>query len=384
MTEHGVGGRLLRVPAVIGGTGTTISGRVLLASLLPAIRELLSMSSAAVGLSLTGFAIVVAFAHFPAGRLADALGHQLVLVSGLDGLAVGATLFATTIGSGQFVATLLVYGLGMGLYMPGAVIALSERCPDRRGVVLGLNSGSAQLGGIAASLLAVAVLSHTAWQDAFVPVLGLVVVLTAVLHLTRCGSYMASTVSLDARATVTRLFSNQSRRRAVLAAGLLMIAMEGATVFLPTFLHVAKSLPTAAANDTFALFLVVGLLVNPIAGRLADRYRPRLTAAVAVVVAVGGVLLLVVAGSQPVLVAGLVLLGVGIARFWPPFNAHLMAVLSDDDRGSQYGAARMCWIVIGSAGPAIVGTIGGAVDYATAFAALGVALCLTCVVLVDS
>ena len=282
-------GRRLRAPAVVLGTGTAVLGRFLLAPLLPAIRDSLVLSSALAGSAVSLFALLSAITHFPAGRLADELSHQTVLIGGLSLLGIGSALLATTITTSQFLIALGLYGLGMGLFMPGGIVHLSAVFPERRGRVLGLNSGAAQLGGIGAALLSTVALARGSWQFAFIPVTGVIVLLTASIHIWRDQAYVVGRVQLDARETFGQLVVDADRRRAVLAAALLMIVMEGGFTFLPTFLRVSKSFPPSLASQAFGLIFVVGLVVNPLAGWGADHYRARTVAAGAVAVGIGGI-----------------------------------------------------------------------------------------------
>jgi len=363
-------GRRLRAPAVVLGTGTAVLGRFLLAPLLPAIRDSLVLSSALAGSAVSLFALLSAITHFPAGRLADELSHQTVLIGGLSLLGIGSALLATTITTSQFLIALGLYGLGMGLFMPGGIVHLSAVFPERRGRVLGLNSGAAQLGGIGAALLSTVALARGSWQFAFIPVTGVIVLLTASIHIWRDQAYVVGRVQLDARETFGQLVVDADRRRAVLAAALLMIVMEGGFTFLPTFLRVSKSFPPSLASQAFGLIFVVGLVVNPLAGWGADHYRARTVAAGAVAVGIGGISTLILSSGTGALLAGIVLLGAGIGGFWPPFNAHLMQVLSADGRDSEYGAARALWVAIGSMGPAVIGVVGGAYGFDIAFVLL--------------
>jgi len=287
------------------------------------------------------------------------------------GLCAGVVLLATSNSALQFVLGVIIYGLGLGLYVPGAIIHLSALFTERRGQVLGLNSGATQLGGIVASLLSGAILTLSDWKFAFIPVFVVLLLLAIIIHWSRREGFEVGTVSLSLRPTLTRLLGHQQRRRVVYAAATFAIAMEGILAFLPTVLQVTKGFPSSLASNTFAGYFVVGLLINPIAGKLADRYRPNLAAAVFVAVAVLGIIALVLADHRPVVLSGVVLFAVGVGGFWPPFNTHLMEVLSSDGRGSEYGAARTVWVGIGSIGPGIVGVVGSWVNYNIGFAILG-------------
>jgi len=209
------------------------------------------------------------------------------------------------------------------------------------------------------------------WKTAFLPISGFLILLGAVVHRYRDHPYVVGYVSLAFRETLGRLVSDGQRVAAILTAVSVMIVMESAIMFLPTFLKVSKGTTPTMAARAFGLFFVVGLVLDPVAGWLGDLVGTRPIAIASITLTAAGLTVLVV-GDGLMLLVGILALGGGIGGFWPAFNALLMTVLSSGGRDSEYGAAKTIWIAVGSVGPGIVGFVGGSYGYDAAFGLLDV------------
>lgn len=166
------------------------------------------------------------------------------------------------------------------------------------------------------------------------------------------------------------MFATRRIRRLVVAFSLLAFANEGAIAFLPTFLQIEKGLAPAFASNAFAAFFVVGMLVNPFAGGLGDRFGPLRVATAAGLVSAAGAGLLVLAEGRPLAFAGVAVLAVGLTANWPVMLAHLMDAVPSSSVGGDFGAVGTVFIAVGSLGPGYVGLVAERAGFESAFAGL--------------
>jgi DHA2 family methylenomycin A resistance protein-like MFS transporter len=114
-------------------------------------------SSAAIGLALSALTLGQILTGPPGGRLGDRRGRRVPVLRGLAVCLVGVTASAVLgdgVASAVLIATLLCFGLGLGLATPSVQTAGMEAAPDSRiGLASGVLSMSRYVGSITASLL---------------------------------------------------------------------------------------------------------------------------------------------------------------------------------------------------------------------------------------
>jgi MFS family permease len=377
-SESTFAGRPERLLALISlGTVAAMGGRLLFAPLLPAIVDDLSISAAQAGVALSVLWACSALVQYPGGRASDELSRKTVLVASIGLMAAGA--FAVSrIGSyhGLLAAT-VCFGVGMGLYVPTSFAHIADLFDRRRGTAFGVNVASVNLGGLLVAVLASVVLAVATWQTAFLAVAVALVPLALAMHLLSDQPYaLGQGIDFQTARTVRRLLGNRALRRTMLAAALVAFCWQSAASFVPTFLLTAKGTTSAFANAAFAGLFLTSLFVNPVAGRLGDRFGHRRVATGGALLGAVGVLVLLAAASRPSLLAGVALLGAGLAAFWPSANTSLMGLFPETNMGGDFGAVRSAYMAFGSLGPAFVGVVASGPGYVPAFAGLGVSLLL--------
>jgi len=110
----------------------------------------LGLDAALVGIVLSAGPLVAALTGVPAGRIADRLGPQPVIILGLAGVAAGCFLLAVmpaTLGIPGYVVPIAVATMGYALFQTANNTAVMADIPaDRRGVVAGMLNLSRNLG----------------------------------------------------------------------------------------------------------------------------------------------------------------------------------------------------------------------------------------------
>ena len=319
-------GRGAPLAAVAAGWFLALGARFVVPSILPTVRADLGFGNATAGLLLTGLWGSYAVMQFPSGLLTDRTGERRILVVAtvLGGVAVAA--LAATGDLVAFAVGVLLFGLGTGLYATPRVMVISRLYPDRSDTALGVVFASGNVGNTLLPAAAGIVATTVGWRLGFValaPVFGLVAVALA-LVVPRDGAGGGAAGS--ARDGVAEL-----RRRPVqiVTAALVLFAFGG--------------------------FFAVGLLAQLVSGGAAAAYGRRTMLVGTVAFAIVGVGVLTALPPTAALVLTPVLgLQLGV---WPVLNAYAYDALSAGARGGGFGFLRSVYLLLGAAGPVVVGTM---------------------------
>lgn len=356
--------------------------RLVLAPMLPSIIEDLSISTAQAGLALSVMWGLGALLQFPGGRFADTFSRKTVLVASPLFLVGGAVLLALAPTFAFFVVGTALVGAATGLYLPTAVVQISDLYKDRQGRAIGLNTGFLNLGGVVAAGLGVYAVANWGWRSAFVAPGVVLLFVATFLHRWHGDVYQYGLVAPELRTTARRLVSITQIRWVLVASMLFAFTWQATTGFLPTYLIIEKGFSPTRATNAFATLFAVGMLINPVAGSLGDRLTYWTVAAGAALVCTVGLVAVVVTNHPWTTLGGVALFAAGLASFWPVIGAQILSVLPEETRAGDYGAVRMLYIGIGSLGPAYVGIVADRFDYTVAFT--GLIVCLTGSLLVST
>mgnify|MGYP000541810414 CR=1 FL=1 len=341
--------------------------RFLLPPLLPRITDTLGFSPGAIGLVLTAFGLVYAAVQYPSGTYSDALSRATLLLPGLAVLLAGVAVVALSVVPWVFVAGTVVLGVGKGLYASPSRALVSDLFDQRRGRALGVYSAGTDVGALAASGLAVATLAvGIGWRTAFVPVLVALALVTLLFVVWNREPYELRRVELSPRQTAGRIAATRDQRELVAAFSLFYFAVGGLTNFFPTLL-VEAGFSGEAAGGSFALLFAVGLVAKPGAGELSDRFPRLLVGSVALAAAAGGLAVVLVAPSLPVVAAGTALVAAGYKTQFPIADAVVMEAAPEESVGADIGAARAVFLGASALGPGVVGLVAELTTFAGAF-----------------
>jgi len=157
---------------------------ILLAPLMPFVRDEYQVTYTEIGLAFAVFNIVTAVFQTPAGFLVDRLGARVLLILGL---AIGATSFVTAGLVDSFwvmIAMFAIAGMGNTVYHPADYTLLSQHVPaDRIGQAFSLHTFAGMLGSAVAPASLLVMQSSWGWRGAFIGagVLGFAVALLLLL-----------------------------------------------------------------------------------------------------------------------------------------------------------------------------------------------------------
>ncbi len=368
----GYGGRLFL--AVSLGWLFLQGGRLVLSPLLPAVRADLGLSNAQAGFAFTMLWGLYAFLQYPSGRFSDRLSRKTLLVAGLAVAAGGFAMLGLAPSYPWFILGAAVVGAGVGLYPTAARALLSDLYVERRGQAFGIHTASGDTGGLLAAGLATLVVAVATWRWAYLPVLACVALVALSLHVWSREAYQVERVDLAVRETGRRLLRTARLRGLLVAYALFSISWQSTTAFLPTFLLAEKGFTPAVANAGFAAYFLVGAVVKPVSGGLADRLPRERMAPAALALAAVTLTAVLVAESPLVVAAGVLVFAAGLMAFPPVMQAHLMDAFPTESMGGDLGGMRTLYITVGSLGPTVVGLVADVATLSHAFAA--VAACM--------
>jgi MFS family permease len=336
---------------------------------LPAfVRGPLHGSDLAVGVVVGAFALTAVVCRPLAGRQADHRGRRIVLVTGALAMAVGGGLYLLSSSVAGLIGARLVVGVGEGaVYTAGATWAVDLAPEDRQGLALGL-FGLAVWGGLSLGPLAGELLRSGVGYDA-------VWILTAVLPLLGAGIALRLPEpprSADWATPEPLAFFPRAAHRPGLALALANFGYAALAGFVVLHLH-ARGIGGGAT--VFTAFAVAVFASRLALSRVPDRAGARRTATVAGLLESIGLLVIAVATSLPVALAGAVIVGVGFSMLFPSLALMVVGEVGEDRRGSALGAFTAFFdIGVGLGGP-IAGVTASLAGYPAVFV-LGAAAAL--------
>jgi EmrB/QacA subfamily drug resistance transporter len=373
---------------------------------LPTIGKEFAMEAVLLGWVVTAMTFPQAALLLPSGRLADIYGRKRVFLVGMVIFAVASFLCATA-GSAVFlIAYRLLQGIGGGMVF-GTSLALltSVFPPGERGRALGISSAAVFLGISAGPFLGGVMTQHLGWRSIFFlnaflcllvlalvfyrlrgewaeargekfdvvgsivfgisllmmlygltvlpAVLGIVLIVLGIVGLlafTRLEARVASPI-LDIpllRKNTVFVFSN--------LAMLFHICTAFSIIFLMSlYLQYNKGFLPQTAGLIMVVQPVCTTICTPIAGRLSDKFNPRMIAALGMaLVFVSLVLFVFITEATPLgyIIAGLAVSGVGIGTFASPNANAIMNSVEQKFLGvasGMQGTMRSCGQIIGMA-----------------------------------
>lgn len=136
-----------RLLMISSSTVLVMAGQGVIAPVLPLFAREFGVGAAAVGLTLSVFALARLVLNIPLGLLSDRYGRRMLLVSGP--LVTGAGMLGSGLAQNieQLLAWRLLAGAGSAMYMTAAMIYIADiSTPENRARFIGTNQGALLLG----------------------------------------------------------------------------------------------------------------------------------------------------------------------------------------------------------------------------------------------
>jgi len=173
---------------------------ILLAPLMPFVRDAYGVSYTEIGLAFTAFNIVSAVGQTPAGFLVDRVGARALLVAGLLTGAAALILAGLIDSFWMLVAMFALMGVGNTVYHPADYALLSQHVPSERiGQAFSVHTFAGMLGSAVAPASLLIMQSQWGWRGAFIGASALGIVVAAVLLAIRDFSAVRTSSALATR-----------------------------------------------------------------------------------------------------------------------------------------------------------------------------------------
>ena len=370
--------------ALIVATLTSFMGPFMISSVnvaLPAIQSDLQMDAVELSWIATSYLLAVAVGLVPAGKIADIHGRKKVFATGLAIYTLGTGLAALSGSATMLIILRVLQGLGAAMFVTtGMAIITSIFPPNKRGRVIGIYVAAVYIGLSVGPFAGGLLTQHFGWRSIFLATLPLglfcflltlyylkgewlgepgqkldiagcllyaLAILATVYGATRLPSVLGTTLlvsgvilfglfiryQLTARFPVfdVQLFAgNKTFAFSSLAALLNYSATYAVTFLLSLYLQYLKGMSPQTAGSVLMAQPIMMAILSPLAGRLSDRIEPRLIATMGMIITAIGVALFSM--LQPdtntlLIIANLVLLGIGFALFSSPNMSAIMGAV---------------------------------------------------------
>ncbi|MGE5840152.1 MAG: MFS transporter, partial [Deltaproteobacteria bacterium] len=253
-----------------------ITARIIIAPLLPAIEEDLSLSHAQsaslILVTTAGYFVTVMGSGFLSARMT----HRKTILFSAFSEALALVLVSLSHSLLSLLGSLLLLGLAAGFYLPSGIATLTSLVPAKHwGKALAIHELAPNLGFVAAPLISEALLHWFSWRSVL-GFLGLISALSGWVfwRFGQGGSFHGQAPNL---ASYRRLFRQSSFWIMAILFGLGMGASFGIFTMLPLYLTAAQGMDRPLANTLIGLSRVSGLFTTLVAGWATDRFGPRRT-----------------------------------------------------------------------------------------------------------
>lgn len=330
------------------------------------------VSNTETGLLFTALMMAYAVMQFPAGALSDRIGRpQTITVGAMVFSAVGVAILLAVDFRVLFGLAVLL-GAATAGHKTVSINVVSNRYPTNTGFCLGVLDTVGQFGGVAAPVVAVALLSSLGWRWTFA-VAGVAGFALAGVNRLRVGEPAGDSPSDgdeaaggEDRWTYLDIFADGRLVVFVVVAMAFTFAWNAVSAFLPLYLTTEKGVTTRLSSLLYSAFFVVSLS-QLATGRVSDSVG-RLWIGLGTFAGMAVAVFLLLFAEGAVAVSALTLaMGVAFHGFRPVRDSYLMSLIPDTVGGGSLGIVRTGMIVVGSVSPTVVGFVADAAGFRPAF-----------------
>ncbi len=257
--------------------------------LLPLIGKELGLSYTEIGFLMSAQHFAGALSNLPGGMLVDAIGKRgYLMAASLFWVGFPYALMSMTNSMWMLVVCLMLVGVGNNLWHPAAIPALTDRYPQRKGLVLSFHGMGGNIGEAIAPLAAGALLAWFSWRTVVVinVVPGLVMaalILLMIGALSAAGGRGHDHVNAGVAAGGPKwnmrqylrdlggLLRDRTLMLICISSGFRTLTQVGLMVFLPVYLAYEQGYSPIAVGVCMTVLQVAGLIASPLGGHLSDK-----------------------------------------------------------------------------------------------------------------
>ena len=347
----------------------TSFGAHIVATNLPSYAQVAGVGAFTIGVLIAVYDFAEVFAKPLAGVLADRRGMKLTLLGGLA-VFIGGSLLFLVLPAKLLIAVRFIQGLGAAALSTVSLALVARTFKDGRGKAFGIYNAIKGAGYVVAPA-AGGFLTQWRGFDTLFAVSAAVGAFAFLLCLMLPGGPPAK-LDDDDELSLKQLLGVFKDRRFLPIYAVIVINMFLVGIlfgFLPVYLH-GIGYSAGASGTLLSVATLSYLLVQPLAGHLADRLSPARTVLVGLLVA--AVATMVVPFTHgPALIALIVLAGLGVGTVWTNTDALVGSLSTQAQIGARMGAAQSFKELGDMAGPLLIGLLTGLFGVRVGFVACG-------------
>lgn len=319
----------------------------------------------AVGVTVGAFSVSALLLRPWVGRLVDRRGRAIAMVAGglVFALSVASYQFADSVG--LLIALRLLTGVGEAFFFVGAVTAMGDLAPaERRGEAISLFSLSLYVGLAVGPPLGETVIDAAGFGVVWM--VSAAAAVLAVLLALQVGDTRPAEPGTPIRSRPRLIHPD------AVVPGLLLLAlvwgMAGFLAFVPLY-----ALDLGLSGSGLLLFGFAGIVVviRSVGARIPDRLGAERSVRLALLCSTTGLLIIAGWRTVPGLVAGTVVLAVGVALGTPAIMMLALERAPASERGAVMGTVSMSIDLALGLGPATFGLVAAGLGRGSGFLAAG-------------
>lgn len=362
--------RLFLLVLALSGFVTSFGAHVVAVN-LPDYAEKVGFGALMIGLLIAVYDFAELFAKPAAGFIADRRGMRITLKVGLVVFALGSLLFLV-LPPELLLVVRFVQGLGAAALSTVSIALVGRFYTTGRGRAFGIYNAVKGAGYVLAPTAGALLATRHGFHSVFVASAalgGLALALTFVLPDDRPAPLEEE--DEPSFKQMFALFKDPALLPTYAAIVINMFVVGVLFGFFPVYLH-ALHYSTSSAGLLVSATTASYLLVQPLAGWLADKGDPALTIIVGLAVAAGATLAIPAATGWP-LIPLAVAAGLGVGTVWTNTDMLVTRIAGDRQLGAAVGAAQSFKEVGDMLGPLAIGAIAQAWGVRVGFVVCGVA-----------
>jgi MFS transporter, ACDE family, multidrug resistance protein len=343
---------ILLATLALSGFVTSFGAHVV-ATNLPTYAETVGAGAFAIGLLIAVYDFAELFAKPAAGILADRRGMKPVLLIGLVVFIVGSLLFLI-VNPKLLLLVRFVQGLGAAALSTVSISLVARYFETDRGRAFGVYNAIKGSGYVIAPAAGGFLATRYGFTTIFIvsASIGLVALIVSVFLPNDPGGRLEDDEEPSLRASL-RIFRDP-RLMPIYAVIVINMFLVGILFgFLPVYVH-GLGYSATRSGTVVSIATAAYLLIQPVAGALADRYAMRTTVLLGLLVAALCIMAITFASGW-VLIGMVIAAGMGIGTVWTNSDALVGASASPSELGASIGAAQSFKEFGDMVGPVLVG-----------------------------
>jgi DHA1 family multidrug resistance protein-like MFS transporter len=376
-------------------TVLVMAGQGVISPVLPLFAAKFGVGSAAIGLTLSSFALARLILNIPLGILSDRYGRRLLLVSGPLVTGIGMVGSGFAVGIVDLLAWRFVAGAGSAMYMTGAQIYLTDISnPTNRARFIGTNQGALLLGvsigpavggllaefwGLRAPFIVTGIAALFAMVHAYFKIpetrhLALAQIEAARKPTTPGGAAPVTPKFEWFRFATSRDFVAIS----VVVMAIFLTRTAGKQTLLPLYAAENLDMSPGVLGAIFTVMAVINIVLLAPAAVIADKYGRKWSIVPSSLVVAVSMFMLASAGGYSMFLAGALVHAVGSSLAGPAPAAYTADIAPANLRGLAMGMFRTSGDVGFVLGPPLLGALADATSFGWGLAANGVIMAVAC------